>query len=112
MMTALTPECEKRTIEFGRIKLMRAQDRLAVAFNRVNEADLFDMQDEIVARLANALNAQLVAAEARRAEKAPNPAMKEIGNSDRQEVGRGLQQSRGEFASAVSTTRARHAAQR
>ena len=36
-------------------------------------ADLFDMQDEIVARLANALNAQLVAAEARRAEKAANP---------------------------------------
>ena len=36
-------------------------------------ADLFDMQDEIVARLANALNAQLAAAEARRAEKAPNP---------------------------------------
>ena len=36
-------------------------------------ADLFDMQDEIVARLANALNAQLVAAEARRAEQAPNP---------------------------------------
>jgi len=36
-------------------------------------ADLFDMQDEIVARLANALNAQLVAAEARHAEKAPNP---------------------------------------
>ena len=35
--------------------------------------DLFDMQDEIVARLANALNAQLLAAEARRAEKAPNP---------------------------------------
>ena len=36
-------------------------------------ADLVDMQDEIVARLANALNAQLVAAEARRAEQAPNP---------------------------------------
>ena len=36
-------------------------------------ADLFDMQDEIVARLANALNAQLAAAEARRAEKAANP---------------------------------------
>jgi tetratricopeptide (TPR) repeat protein len=35
--------------------------------------DLFDMQDEIVARLANALNAQLVFAEARRAERAPNP---------------------------------------
>ena len=36
-------------------------------------ADLFDMQDEIVARLANALNAQLLAAEARRAEQTPNP---------------------------------------
>jgi tetratricopeptide (TPR) repeat protein len=34
---------------------------------------IFDMQDEIVARLAGALNAQLVAAEARRAEQAPNP---------------------------------------
>ena len=36
-------------------------------------ADLFDMQDEIVARLASALNAQLVVAEARRAEQAPTP---------------------------------------
>jgi len=36
-------------------------------------ADLFDMQDEIVARLANQLQAELVGAEARRAEKTPNP---------------------------------------
>ena len=36
-------------------------------------ADLFDMQDEIVARLANALEAQLVAAEARRTERSPSP---------------------------------------
>ena len=36
-------------------------------------ADLLDMQDEIVARLANTLNAQLIAAEARRAERAPKP---------------------------------------
>jgi TolB-like protein/tetratricopeptide (TPR) repeat protein/DNA-binding winged helix-turn-helix (wHTH) protein len=36
-------------------------------------ADLFDMQDEIVARLSGALNSQLAAAEARRAEKAPTP---------------------------------------
>jgi TolB-like protein/class 3 adenylate cyclase len=36
-------------------------------------ADLFDMQDEIVARLANSLNAQLIAAEAKRAERAPSP---------------------------------------
>jgi hypothetical protein len=36
-------------------------------------ADLFDMQDEIVSRLANALNAQLIAAEARRAENTLHP---------------------------------------
>jgi TolB-like protein/class 3 adenylate cyclase len=36
-------------------------------------ADLFDMQDEIVSRLANALDAQLVVAEARRAERSPYP---------------------------------------
>jgi TolB-like protein/class 3 adenylate cyclase len=35
--------------------------------------DLFDMQDEIVARLANQLQAELIAAEARRAETAPTP---------------------------------------
>jgi TolB-like protein len=36
-------------------------------------ADLFDMQDEIVSRLANALDAELIAAEARRAERSANP---------------------------------------
>jgi TolB-like protein/class 3 adenylate cyclase len=36
-------------------------------------ADLFDMQDEIISRLAGSLNAQLIAAEARRAERAPHP---------------------------------------
>jgi TolB-like protein/class 3 adenylate cyclase len=36
-------------------------------------ADLFDMQDEIVSRLANALNAQLIAAEARLAERTLRP---------------------------------------
>jgi len=35
--------------------------------------DLFDMQDEIVSRLANTLNAELIEAEARRAERAPHP---------------------------------------
>jgi TolB-like protein/class 3 adenylate cyclase/Tfp pilus assembly protein PilF len=35
--------------------------------------DLFDMQDEIVSRLANALDAQLVAAEARRAQRSLHP---------------------------------------
>ncbi len=36
-------------------------------------ADLFEMQDEIVSRLANTLNAQLIAAEARRSEYEPHP---------------------------------------
>jgi TolB-like protein/class 3 adenylate cyclase/Tfp pilus assembly protein PilF len=36
-------------------------------------ADLFDMQDEIVSRLANTLDSQLIAAEARRAENSPQP---------------------------------------
>ena len=35
--------------------------------------DLFDMQDEIVARLARQLGTELIAAEARRAEHAPHP---------------------------------------
>jgi hypothetical protein len=35
--------------------------------------DLFDMQDEIVSRLANTLNAQLIAAEAHRTERSPHP---------------------------------------
>ena len=41
-------------------------------------ADHFDTQDEIVARLANALNAQLVAAEARRGERAVNPNSRDL----------------------------------
>jgi TolB-like protein len=36
-------------------------------------ADLFDVQDEIVSRLANTLNAQLIEAEARQAERSPHP---------------------------------------
>jgi tetratricopeptide (TPR) repeat protein len=36
-------------------------------------ADLFDMQDEIVARLASQLGTQLIEAEARRAQQAPHP---------------------------------------
>jgi len=36
-------------------------------------ADLLDMQDEIVSRLASTLNAQLIEAEARRAERSPHP---------------------------------------
>jgi TolB-like protein/Tfp pilus assembly protein PilF len=41
-------------------------------------AGLFKMQDEIVAHVANALNTQLVTAEARRAEKTPNPSAMDL----------------------------------
>jgi TolB-like protein/class 3 adenylate cyclase len=41
-------------------------------------ADLFDMQDEIVSRLANTLDAQLISAEARRAEQMPNPDSRDL----------------------------------
>jgi adenylate cyclase len=41
-------------------------------------ADLFDMQDEIVSRLANQLGTELVAVEARRAERAPHPSSMDL----------------------------------
>ena len=41
-------------------------------------ADLFDMQDEIVSRLANTLDAELIAAEARRAGRATHPAAMDL----------------------------------
>ena len=41
-------------------------------------ADLFDMQDEIVSRLANTLNPQLIAAEARRAAYEPHPSLMDL----------------------------------
>src|SRR6516225_6807076 len=40
--------------------------------------DLFEMQDEIVARIANTLNAQLIAVEARRADRSPTPDSKDL----------------------------------
>jgi TolB-like protein/class 3 adenylate cyclase len=40
--------------------------------------DLFDMQDEIVSRLANTLNAELIEAEARRAERSQHPDAMEL----------------------------------
>jgi TolB-like protein/class 3 adenylate cyclase len=41
-------------------------------------ADLFDMQDEIVTRLASQLGTQLVEAEARRAERSPHPDLMDL----------------------------------
>ncbi|MBR0715493.1 winged helix-turn-helix domain-containing protein [Bradyrhizobium liaoningense] len=41
-------------------------------------ADLFDMQDEIVSRLANALQAELTEQEARRSERSPHPSSMDL----------------------------------
>lgn len=69
-------------------------------------ADLFDMQDEIVARLANQLRAELIDAEARRAEKAPNPDLMDLVFQGHAAFNRGfspdlLAKARGFFASAL-----------
>jgi TolB-like protein len=53
-------------------------------------ADLFDMQDEIVARLARALDAQLIAAEARRAERSLHPDVMDLVFQGRACLNRGL----------------------
>jgi TolB-like protein/Flp pilus assembly protein TadD len=53
-------------------------------------ADLFDMQDEIVARLANQLGTQLIAAEARSAERAPHPDSTDLYFQGRDCLNRGL----------------------
>src|SRR5262249_8724884 len=57
------------------VQLIDAETRAHVWAERVDKpvADLFDVQDEIVARLASQLGTQLIAAEARRAEHAPHP---------------------------------------
>ena len=56
----------------GRISVETGNHLWAERFDKP-VADLFDMQDEIVAHLANQLGAQLIEAEARRAERAPLP---------------------------------------
>src|SRR6266478_4033102 len=53
-------------------------------------ADLFDMQDEIVSRLANTLNAQLIAAEARRAERELHPQSMDLFFQGRAWLNKGL----------------------
>jgi TolB-like protein/Flp pilus assembly protein TadD len=68
--------------------------------------DLFDMQDEIVARLANQLQAELIAAEAHHAEKAPNPNSMDLAFQGRAWLNRGyspdmLAKARGFFARAL-----------
>jgi TolB-like protein/DNA-binding winged helix-turn-helix (wHTH) protein/Tfp pilus assembly protein PilF len=52
--------------------------------------DLFDMQDEIVSRLANTLNAQFVEAEARRAESSQHPDAMDLYFQGRVHVNKGI----------------------
>ena len=70
-------------------------------------ADLFDMQDEIVSRLANTLNAQLIAAEARRAERSLHPDAMDLYFQGRAWFNKGLTpsimaQARGFFERALA----------
>jgi TolB-like protein/class 3 adenylate cyclase/Tfp pilus assembly protein PilF len=70
-------------------------------------ADLFDMQDEIVSRLANALDAELIAAEARRAERSPHPDAMDLVFQGRAWVNKGMTpdyvaQARGFFEQALT----------
>ena len=53
-------------------------------------ADLFDMQDEIVARLASQLGTQLIEAEARRAQRAPLPDSMDLYFQGRASVNKGM----------------------
>jgi TolB-like protein len=57
------------------VQLIDAETRAHLWADRFDKpmTDLLEMQDEIVARLANALDAQLIEAEARRAEQSPHP---------------------------------------
>ena len=57
------------------VPLIDAETRAHLWADRFDKpmTDLLEMQDEIVARLANALDAQLIEAEARRAERSPDP---------------------------------------
>ena len=70
-------------------------------------ADLFDMQDEIVSRLANTLDAELIAAEARRAERSPHPDAMDLVFQGRAWFNKGLTpdcmaQARGFFEKAMA----------
>jgi TolB-like protein/tetratricopeptide (TPR) repeat protein len=70
-------------------------------------ADLFDMQDEIVSRLANTLNSQLIAVEARRAERSPHPDATDLCFQGAAWVNRGrtpehMAQARGFFERALA----------
>ena len=70
-------------------------------------ADLFEMQDEIVARLANQLGSELIAAEARRTQQAPNPDSMDLYFQGQAALNKGVNpenmaQARGDFERALA----------
>jgi TolB-like protein len=70
-------------------------------------ANLFDMQDEIVSRLANALDAQLIAVEARRAEHSSHPDAMDLVFQGKAWLNKGvtpgyMAQARGFFEKAIA----------
>ena len=70
-------------------------------------ADLFDMQDEIVSRLANTLHAQLTEHEARRSERSPHPNSMDLYFQGKASLHKGwtpeyLAQARGLFERALA----------
>jgi tetratricopeptide (TPR) repeat protein len=73
------------------VQLLEAESGKQLWADRFDKpiADLLDMQDEIVARLANQLQAELVAAEARRAEGRPNPDSMDLAFQGRAMLNRG-----------------------
>jgi TolB-like protein/class 3 adenylate cyclase len=72
--------------------------------------DLFDMQDEIISRVANALNAQLIEAEARRADRSLHPNSMDLTFQGRAAWNKGpspehMAQARGFFERALALDR-------
>lgn len=90
------------------VQLVDAQTAAHLWADRFDKpvADLFDMQDEIVSRLANALEAQLTEQEARRSERAPHPNSTDLYFQGKTLVNKGLTpeylaQARGFFERAL-----------
>ncbi|TMJ55636.1 MAG: adenylate/guanylate cyclase domain-containing protein [Alphaproteobacteria bacterium] len=73
------------------VQLIDAETRAHLWADRFDKpmTDLLEMQDEIVARLANALDAQLIEAEARRAEQSPHPDAIDLCFQDRHSLNKG-----------------------
>ena len=91
------------------VQLIDAESRNHLWAERFDKpvTDFFDMQDEIVARLASRLGAELVSAEARRSERAPSPdsfdlVLQGLAWSNKGATTENLSQARGFFQRALA----------